>query len=471
MNNEIELLDEPVTTALTVPERAAVALGSSKARLELVELVKKSAAIKEVKNAAGRDECHGAAMVLVKARTTIEKTGKAARDDATQFSKAVIAEEKALIAITATEEARLLALRNAWDEARAAEKAEAERIERARIESIQIRIADIRECAVLASQCRTAAAVWTLIEKLSADKLEGFEEFSEEAETVRDAAIGRMSVIHVAKLAEEVEAAREKAEREAEAARLAQEREELNLIASIWQNARRIEGLTSAYVRKAIAAFESGPGTFADDSRPAIASAVADARAEMQSKLDEAVEREAQAAELARQRAEQDERDRKAKAEAAAAQKALDDQRAQQEAELQAQRDAIAAEQEAARALIQSELMMVAKQREEMKAEQEAARQAEADRLAAIESARLAEEAAAVRAIAASVVSDPVFEQRDGGDELDAIPGPAADLDGPSDGEIIAIAVTAVAAAFLCTPNAALNRLAEIQEWIAVEVA
>ena len=48
--------------------RAALALGSDKARTELAELVKKSANIVEVKNSAGREECHSAAMVLAVAR-------------------------------------------------------------------------------------------------------------------------------------------------------------------------------------------------------------------------------------------------------------------------------------------------------------------------------------------------------------------------------------------------------------------
>ena len=96
---EIELLEKP-TTELTVTARAALALSSEQTRKDLKELVAKSANIREVKNAAGRDECHGAAMALVRARTTITKTGKAAREDAAAFQKAVIAEEKSLIAIT-----------------------------------------------------------------------------------------------------------------------------------------------------------------------------------------------------------------------------------------------------------------------------------------------------------------------------------------------------------------------------------
>lgn len=171
-------------------------------------------------------------MALVRARTTITKTGKAAREDAAAFQKAVIAEEKALIAITEGEETRLLALRDAWDAARAAEKAEAERIERLRIEQIHLRIADIREAGNLALQCRTSAMVESLIEKMTGQVLDGFDEFTEEAENTRTVTLARMKEISDIKLAEEQERARIKAEQEAEAARLAAERAENARIAA-----------------------------------------------------------------------------------------------------------------------------------------------------------------------------------------------------------------------------------------------
>ena len=228
---ETELLEQP-TTALTVTARAALALSSDKTRKELKELVAKSANIKEVKNAAGREECHAAAMVLLRARTTIAKTGKAAREDAAAFQKAVIAEEKSLIAITEAEESRLMGLRDAWDAARAAEKAEAERIERERVAKIHLRIADIRETGNLALQARTSAMVESLIDKLDGATLDGFDEFAEEAERARETTLARMKEIGETKRAEEQERARIKAEQEAEAVRLAAERAENARIAA-----------------------------------------------------------------------------------------------------------------------------------------------------------------------------------------------------------------------------------------------
>ncbi|MFX8160626.1 hypothetical protein ABTL01_19900, partial [Acinetobacter baumannii] len=69
-------------------------------------------------------------MTLANARIAISKAGKEARDDATKFSKAVIEEEKRLIAIIEPEEDRLRGLRDAWDAEREREKlanAEAEK--------------------------------------------------------------------------------------------------------------------------------------------------------------------------------------------------------------------------------------------------------------------------------------------------------------------------------------------------------
>jgi hypothetical protein len=133
----IELLEQP-STELTVQDRAALALSSDKTRADLAALVLKSARIIEIKNRAGRDECHSATMALVKARTAISAKGKTARDDATKFSKAVISEEASLTEITTPEEKRLRAMTDAWDakEAHAKEKlAEAVRVQAAIIQA------------------------------------------------------------------------------------------------------------------------------------------------------------------------------------------------------------------------------------------------------------------------------------------------------------------------------------------------
>ena len=401
---EIELLDEP-TTELTVTARAALALSSEKTRADLKELVAKSANIKEVKNVAGRDECHSAAMVLVRARTAITKTGKAAREDAAAFQKAVIAEEKALIAITEAEEARLLGLRDAWDAARAAEKAEAERIERRRVETIHLRIADIREAGNLALQCRTSAMVEALIDKLDGATLDGFDEFAEEAERARETTLARMKEIGETKRAEEQERARIKAEQEAEAARLAAERAENARIA-----------------------------------------------AELERQRKEAAEAERIAAQ---ERAAQEAKAKAAREAAEAAAKAQRDAEAKRLAD---ERAAFEAEQAAARAAVQAEADRVAAERAQWQAEVER-RAAEAKALETPPAAEPVDEH-----IAGPIVeSDPIFNQEDGSDLLD---GPYS----PSDAEVIAVAANAVACRYSMSFNDALNRLAEIQEWIVAEV-
>jgi hypothetical protein len=61
-------------TALTLPERASVALGSPAHEVKLRELVLASAAIMSVTNKAGREECHAAYMTLKNTRVNINHT-------------------------------------------------------------------------------------------------------------------------------------------------------------------------------------------------------------------------------------------------------------------------------------------------------------------------------------------------------------------------------------------------------------
>lgn len=125
------------TTALTVVQRASVALGATEHEKKLVELAKQSVAITTISNNGGLQECHAARMRLKNARIEIEKLGKSARDDATKFSKAVIAEEARLVALIEPEEKRLQAIQDAWDAAREAERIAHENAERERLARIQ----------------------------------------------------------------------------------------------------------------------------------------------------------------------------------------------------------------------------------------------------------------------------------------------------------------------------------------------
>lgn len=204
------------TTELTVIERAAIALGTSERETELRALVTKSNDIVEIKNSAGRDQCHAAAMLLRAARTSIRKVGKDARDDATKFSKAVIAEEDRLVALIEPEETRLLGMRDAWDEAREAEKRAKLEAEQRRVTSIREHIDDIRSFTQRAVGAPSASiAMW--IEELQelGITLDRFAELTGEAEAVRDATLDKLRELHAAAVTQETEAARLAAEREA----------------------------------------------------------------------------------------------------------------------------------------------------------------------------------------------------------------------------------------------------------------
>lgn len=146
-----------MSTQLTVQHRAAVALQSDKARAELTALAASSQSIKAPTNPEGRAECHAAAMAAAAARIAIVKAGKDARDDATQFSKAVIAEEARLVAIIQPEETRLKALRDAYDADQARIKAEKAEAERLRVLEIIGRIARIKQAAIDAARFDVSA--------------------------------------------------------------------------------------------------------------------------------------------------------------------------------------------------------------------------------------------------------------------------------------------------------------------------
>lgn len=216
-----------MTTELTVKDRAAVALGSSKAESELIELAGKSKAIVSITNKDGRTECHAAAMVAKEARVNIEKAGKAAREDATAFSKAVIAEESRLVGLIAPEERRLINLRDDWDARAKAEKEAAEALERERIASIKARIAEFGLMVSDAAMLEAHGAEQELEVAIAVEIDDSFGEFYGDAVEAKAVAVAKLREIVAAKTAAEATAARIKAEQEAEATRLAAERERM----------------------------------------------------------------------------------------------------------------------------------------------------------------------------------------------------------------------------------------------------
>lgn len=227
MLDMIEAPEAQTTDITTLPpaDRAALVLNSTKTEADLKQLAASLKAITLVNSPAGREQAHALAMTARTARTTIEKLGKAARDDATKFSKAVIAEEDRVIEIIQPEETRVLGLRNAWDAAEVARKEAEAQKERDRIASHQAVIDRIKSIPGLAREARTADMAMQLLSKLHAiDTFNNcLEEFTEAAHAAKIAADEQISDIIEAKQAAEAEAARIKAEQEAETARLAEQ--------------------------------------------------------------------------------------------------------------------------------------------------------------------------------------------------------------------------------------------------------
>jgi hypothetical protein len=249
----IEMIEpDAVTTGAEVmappAKRAELALNSTQTERDLLAAIERHKSITVVKDAAGRDQAHSAAMELMRARTTIEKVSKAARDDATKFAKAVVAEEKRLIAIVEGEEKRLKALRDAWDEEQERIKREAEEAERKRVEGLQARIRQLSGLADLALQCRGSERAQALLDKATAFDLSDMQELTERAKAEQARVIAAVTGVVSNLLAREAEAARLAAERaelervraeqEAQAAALAAERAEIERLRAAMEEAK-----------------------------------------------------------------------------------------------------------------------------------------------------------------------------------------------------------------------------------------
>jgi hypothetical protein len=164
-------------------------------------------------------------MVLKNLRVDIQNRGKEARDEATKFSRAVIAEEKRLIALIEPEEDRLQKLQDAWDDAREAEKQAKIAAELKRVADLQERVAELRGNRMLSptSGAELIADHIGDVEGIAVD--ESFEEFRERAEAAKTEGLAWLRELHAAAVAHEAEQARIVAERE-ELAKLRAEQEQ-----------------------------------------------------------------------------------------------------------------------------------------------------------------------------------------------------------------------------------------------------
>lgn len=225
---------EPVEKSvalLPVEQRAAIALGSSKTELHLKELATKHNELTVIKDKTGREQVHGAAMELLKARTAISAVSKTAREDATKFSKAVIAEENRLIAITEAEEKRLFALRDEWDAEQERIRQEKVLAEQRRVERINAAISKIADIpgSLISAKAGDIADVIAELDQTVISELE-FEEFVDKALHFKTEAQAKLNELYAAAVERELEAQRlaeEQARIAEENARLAAERAEL----------------------------------------------------------------------------------------------------------------------------------------------------------------------------------------------------------------------------------------------------
>jgi len=318
---------------LPAPIRAQQVLKFDKRKVELAELAKRSERIKEITNTAGYQECHSARMALKNARIDIEKVGKVAREDATAFSKAVIATEKTLIAVIGGEEVRLQAIQDAWDAAREAERAEKARQAEEAARAIRAKLDAIRQ-RPLSMIGKPAPTIAALIEDTKALDVSEFpENLRTEAEKLRHDAVEQLVTMHTLRL-----------EDDAAAARLATERAELER------------------QRQQQAAEQAERDSIAREEHEAKAAAERAERCRQDQERQAAHDR--QQAELKAERERLAEIDRQQQATAAAERKRLADEEAERQRVAAAERERLDAE------------------RRELDRQREEAAQAERDRLA-----------------------------------------------------------------------------------------
>ena len=285
----------PATTTLTLPQRAAVALGAVDYEAKIKEQVAASTDITAVIDPAGREQAHRIGMNLLKLRTGIKAVGEAARKDATDFSKAVIAKEKDLIALITPEENRVFELRDAYDTKVEAEKQAAIAKERERIAAIQAEIAAIHDTPLelvnkSAADIHAAAAT---VAAIVVDKAR-FAEFEKDAAKVIAEVSAKLASLHAAAVANEEEAARIAAER-AELAQLREAAAEARRIAQVEADRIAAERQAEDDRRAALAAEQEAEALRKREAHAAELKKQADAQAE-QNRLEQA--------EIARQRQE-----------------------------------------------------------------------------------------------------------------------------------------------------------------------
>lgn len=288
--------------------RAQAILKTSDLAPKLIALASESKHITLITNNAGRDQAHQARMVLKNQRIALEKQGKAARDDANAFAKAVIAEECRLIDIIKPEETRLESLQGAYDA-----KIEAEKdAERKRLQAI---IDDAREAIqwfrdqpadAMGKSSVDIAEALRIVESTSVTELP--EQFVREAEAAKTLAIAKLGDIYAARKGLEIEQAelqaqKEELDRKAKIAEDEARRESARIdghkrrIDGIRYLAREAVGKSTDAIAQLLTDLETTPADFAEFTADAVC-AQDETRIELRRIFGEAEERERKDAEF-----------------------------------------------------------------------------------------------------------------------------------------------------------------------------
>jgi len=322
---------------LTVIDRARQALAFDQTKAQLAELAQASVRIVAITNAAGREECHAAAMALTKQRTTITATGKAAREDATKFSKAVIAAENELLGIITPEETRLRKLRDDYDADRAAEKQAAIDAENKRVANIQVRIQEFKDRPSVAVG-RDSSAISDIICCTELKPVDGsYAEFTPQAQVAKDEALAKLREMRIRAVDAELEAKRVAEEQAAAAEQLRRDREELErLRAEAAERQAKADAEAQAAREEADRLAKIERDRQAQVLRDQLEAEAAERRQQEEAERAERekaaaelrAQQEADAEELRKQRAEIKRQQDELEAKRAAEQKRLDDERA-----------------------------------------------------------------------------------------------------------------------------------------------
>jgi len=226
MSDEAEVIDAPVdasptTTAVVEYNATEAGLVALRARLTGVAY--------DLSTGKGMDIAKADRAELRTLRTTLESRRKDLKAGILERGRLLDGEAKRITAEIEALETPIDEQIKAAEKHKEEERKAKEVAERKRVTEIHARIAEITAYVVLAGECRTAAKVQALVDKVAAIEIDKavFQEFEFEAADAKAKGLERMGQIFEAKDGEEKERARVKAEQDAERIKLDAERAEL----------------------------------------------------------------------------------------------------------------------------------------------------------------------------------------------------------------------------------------------------